>query len=475
MFRDLSIKTKVVTVIMMTTLIVLLLTVVAFTIYDLLSFKKTIVGDLQTTAAIIAEESTTVLSFEDQENGQRILAALKADPHIVAGALYTAKGRLLVSYSRNNSATTFPQKPGAPGPFFHGVFPGDYVVINQPAFEKGQRLGTVYLRSDLQALQGRLQLYLVIALAVMAGSLLIAFGVSNALQTRITGPILALANWARAVSERADYSLRVRKTSEDELGGLTDAFNLMLERIQQQTIALRESEEKRRLALEAARIGTWDWNYAHKKIAWDNYLHALYGLKPGEFDGAYEGFLAMVHPEDREALREAMKKAVDSRQELAMEYRVVWPDNTTHVLISRGKAFYDEAGNPVRFTGITLDVTERRQAEEVRSFLASIVNSSDDAIVGKDLQGRIVSWNAGAKQMFGYTANEMLGQPVDRLISPDRPDEEAQLLKDVCEGNTRHFETVRLRKDGSPIPGFHHDLAHSKSARRDHRSLLNLA
>ncbi len=92
-----------------------------------------------------------------------------------------------------------------------------------------------------------------------------------------------------------------------------------------------------------------------------------------------------------------------------------------------------------------------RQSEQSRSFLAAIVESSDDAIVGKDLSGKVVSWNAGAERMFGYTAAEMLGQPVTRLLSPDRPDEEQRAVEAATRGETSNVETVRVRKDGTPV------------------------
>ncbi len=90
-------------------------------------------------------------------------------------------------------------------------------------------------------------------------------------------------------------------------------------------------------------------------------------------------------------------------------------------------------------------------AETARWYLAAIVDSSDDAIVGKDLRGWVVSWNAGAERIFGYTAAEMVGQPITRLLSPDRPEEEARILEEVKRGGIRHYETVRLRKDGQPV------------------------
>jgi PAS domain S-box-containing protein len=92
-----------------------------------------------------------------------------------------------------------------------------------------------------------------------------------------------------------------------------------------------------------------------------------------------------------------------------------------------------------------------RKDEGIRSFLAAIVESSDDAIIGKDLDGKVVSWNAGAERMFGFAAAEMLGQPITRLQSPDRPEEEEHILEEVRRGRTRHYETARIRKDGRPL------------------------
>ncbi len=90
-------------------------------------------------------------------------------------------------------------------------------------------------------------------------------------------------------------------------------------------------------------------------------------------------------------------------------------------------------------------------AAEVRSFLAAIVDSSDDAIVGKDLNGTVISWNASAQRMFGYTAEEMVGRPITLLLSPDRPDEETRILEKVKQGKVHRYETVRRRKGGQPV------------------------
>jgi PAS domain S-box-containing protein len=97
------------------------------------------------------------------------------------------------------------------------------------------------------------------------------------------------------------------------------------------------------------------------------------------------------------------------------------------------------------------DLTER-QHPEAAAQLAAIVESSDDAIIGKDLRGIVTSWNAGAERIFGYAASEMIGQSISRLISPERQMEEERILAQIARGESvRQFETVRLRKDGSAI------------------------
>ena len=321
-----SIKRKTMAVIMLTSVAGLLLTAVALTIYDLATYRQSRVQSLSATAAILADHSSATLAQRDEKDGRATLASLRADPRILAAALYDGQGNLFVRYPARAPANAFPLTPGEDGYRFEG----GNLVLAQPVVEGGVRLGTLYLKSDVIPLYARLRFYGGTALVVLLGSALIALVISSALQRRVTRPILALAQVAKVVSERGDYSIRAQKVSEDETGLLTDAFNGMLARIEAQTEELRKDEES-------------------------------------------------------------------------------------------------------------------------RSFLAAIVESSDDAIVGKDLDGRVVSWNAGAERMFGYPSAEILGQPVTRLQSPDRPEEEAQILEAVRRGTTRHYETVRFREGGQPV------------------------
>ena len=99
-----------------------------------------------------------------------------------------------------------------------------------------------------------------------------------------------------------------------------------------------------------------------------------------------------------------------------------------------------------------IDITDRKHAEEIKQRFSSIVQFSDDAIISKNLKGIIESWNEGAERIFGYTANEAIGQSVEMLIPPDRIDEEWEILNRIRRGeHIEHYETVRRRKDGSLI------------------------
>ena len=94
----------------------------------------------------------------------------------------------------------------------------------------------------------------------------------------------------------------------------------------------------------------------------------------------------------------------------------------------------------------------RTQAEQASALLSAIVDSSDDAIISKDLNGVITSWNKGAERLFGYTADEAVGRPITMLIPPDRLDEEPKILEQLKRGErVDHFETIRVRKDGSQL------------------------
>ena len=128
--------------------------------------------------------------------------------------------------------------------------------------------------------------------------------------------------------------------------------------------ALRESEERLRLALVAGRMGTWDWNILTNEVSWSRELELIQGLEPGTFGGTFDAFLDKIHPEDRESVTRTIAHTVAHSTDVDLEYRAVWPDGSIHWKEGRGKLIRDETGKPVRMLGLGLDITERKRAEE---------------------------------------------------------------------------------------------------------------
>src|SRR5438552_1155184 len=204
-FQDLPIRRKVTAVIMLTGVIALLLTAAAFMVYDAISYRGLMAHNLSIISSIIADNSSGVLAFPNEPEADAILARLRAEPHIVAAALYNEKGELFVHYPTNLSIAEFPASP--PRKTGPPIFENGYLIVFQPVIQATDRVGTAYLKSDLKALSERLRLYAMIALLVLLGSALVAYALSNAFQRHISAPLLALTNIARVISEGRDYSV----------------------------------------------------------------------------------------------------------------------------------------------------------------------------------------------------------------------------------------------------------------------------
>jgi PAS domain S-box-containing protein len=135
-------------------------------------------------------------------------------------------------------------------------------------------------------------------------------------------------------------------------------------------------------------------------------------------------------------------------QEIVIEH----PDGRRVTVLAHASPFRDEAGQIVGALNVLVDINERKAAEVSQARLAAIVESSDDAIIGKSLDGRILSWNAGAERIFGYTAAEAIGRSITLIIPAERWEEERSILAHLRRGErVEHFETVRLTKVGRRI------------------------
>lgn len=215
---------------------VLAITGAAYFIYEFMNFRQNAMTNISTLGKIIAANSTAALAFDSQEEAIEILSALRAEQHILAANLYTEEGELFAWYPKDIEPVNYsPDSANAEGYFFRKGFLEGF----EPVVQGERRLGLLYLRFDMEAIYVQLRFFVVAGVFVTAISILLALAISNKLQKGISRPILTLAETAKVVSEKKDYSVRAEKSGNDELGDLTDAFNHMLGQIEEQNLEIR--------------------------------------------------------------------------------------------------------------------------------------------------------------------------------------------------------------------------------------------
>ncbi|HLI34185.1 MAG TPA: response regulator [Terriglobia bacterium] len=239
-FRDISIKHKLQVIILGTASIALILSCLAFFLNDLYLLRTRMKSDLSILAEVIGFNSSAALTFNDVSAAKEILQGLKAQPHIVAACIYTRDGKPFATYTRSGREETF-QIPASRA--YSVYFTSQSLILYSPIVLDHQTIGGVYLQSDLEELHSVLLHYVEIGIAILLGALFLAFVVGSKLQQAISGPVLSLVGATRAVSERKDYSIRVRKTNQDELGLLMDGFNEMLDQIQRRDEELQQHRD----------------------------------------------------------------------------------------------------------------------------------------------------------------------------------------------------------------------------------------
>ncbi|HVH85704.1 MAG TPA: PAS domain S-box protein [Terriglobales bacterium] len=165
-----------------------------------------------------------------------------------------------------------------------------------------------------------------------------------------------------------------------------------------------------------------------------------------------EPWLEHVHPDDQQKAQAAWRASLASGKAFAIELRLRDAAGDYRWHLGRALPLRNESGAIMRWLGTFTDIDDQKRAEEALIRLAAIVETSDDAIYSKDLDGFIHSWNRGAEKMYGYSADEMIGQNVSVLTPVDRRRESTDMLERLRRGQSiEHMETVRLRKDGTPI------------------------
>ena len=186
--------------------------------------------------------------------------------------------------------------------------------------------------------------------------------------------------------------------------------------------AMRLARDQMEIVVKGANVGVWYCPLPFDRLIWDEKVKEHFHLPP-DAEVTIDTFYERLHPDDRESTRQAIERSILARAPYDIDYRTVSPDGQrVRWIRAIGRGFYDAAGNPTRFDGITIDITERlrveQQVRQSEARLADILRTSLDCIVSIDHLGRVLEWNPAAESVFGYRREEVIGRDLAELILP---------------------------------------------------------
>ncbi len=427
MLRDLAIHRKLRLLVLLTCGLALLLAGIGIFAFDNLAFRQAMVRDLRLTARLIADNSILAMEFDRRADAHLLLGSLEVDPHIVEACLFDHEGRVFARYRRGSRGDFRPPPPveqdGA-------SFASGHLRLFHTVFVDGQRLGTIYLESDLEILDQRFRHLALIGLAIALISLLVSTLLAGRLQTMISAPLRNLARVVDSVAREGHFTQRVPAGGQDELGQLIAGFNRMLDQLQDRETALQaaRAELERRVEDRTRQLQTSQELYASLVEALP--MNVFRKDAEGRFTFCNQRFMAQLgRPlEDIIGHTDADLFPV----ELARQYRaddlVIMGSGRpfeaieSHSLPSGERTYVQVMKTPLRngdgevcgIQGIFWDVTDRKRAEEElaheRDLLRALLDSSPDDIYFKDTQSRFLKCSRALARRHGrQDPDEMVG------------------------------------------------------------------
>jgi signal transduction histidine kinase/DNA-binding NarL/FixJ family response regulator len=242
LFSHVSIKRKLTILAMLCSGVALMTACTMFLAFDVVMCREELTKSVQLHAAIVGQNSTAALSFNDANDARQTLLSLRADPHVVSACIYDADGHIFATYAPGQQGGQDTEVPAVVRQDTHRFADRHLEVFRQIMLD-GRQIGTVFVRSDLRELNARIARYCITLIGVFCASAGLALFLASRLQQFIARPIQHLAETARVVSTERNYSVRAVKESNDELGQLMDGFNEMLEQIQSRDKGLKAHQD----------------------------------------------------------------------------------------------------------------------------------------------------------------------------------------------------------------------------------------
>lgn len=439
--RDQPIRRKLLTIVVFVSVIALLISGLSFGAYQHYVIREKMVRDLAVTAAIIGDNSSAALAFNSDENARDILRSLDAQPHIIAACLYNTNGNVFASYERSRrDMFAFPpvEEPGQ-------HFDKARLVLFRPIVADGQVAGTIFIASDLEELKNLMVRYGVTALLIHGLALAIIWPLASRLHRIIWHPLQQLAIAASTVAREKNYSLRVTRESNDELGNLIDQFNSMLGEIAKRDEALKQAREdlerrveertheleaeitERRKAEEARRESEALYSSLVEHIPLAVYRKDILG----RFTFANEAFCAAAgltrekvigstdfdttEPHFAEKYRRDDDRVMLRREKLAVEEKTVRATGEVRDIQVFKVPVLGSDGTVKGTQGCFFDVTEQKKMREAlayeRDLLRTLLDNSPDHIYFKDVQSHFIKCSVALAKRLGLkSVDEIIGK-----------------------------------------------------------------
>ncbi len=261
------------------------------------------------------------------------------------------------------------------------------------------------------------------------------------------GKVCSILAISRDIKDKKEAEARLKDTL-DNLEELVKARTAELEKTYK---SLEESKRGLAEAQKMANIGSWYWDFLTGEVNWSEEMYRIFGRDPKKLAPSYNEYLSYIHPDDRDYVDNTLREAVSSRLS-SVDHRIVLDNGEVRTIHVRFEVIFNEENLPVRARGIVQDITERKKAEEKIKTLVNAVESSNDAIITTSLEGVVTSWNKGAEQVYGYSAEEILGKNISVIEPPGLKGEIGQLIEKIKNNDkVQYYETLQLKKDGTPI------------------------
>lgn len=245
-FQDLSLNRKLTVIIMLTTVATIVLAAVAIVSYQVHTFTRFIVSELETTADILGANGAVALRFKVPRDAESTLATVRAKAHISGACFFTTTEEVFAKYSRDGAQIQIPESPLTEGHTF--AFTENYIVLIKHIYQDGDFIGTVHVQSDLEVFYQQLIQSIAVTLLIIITCSSLALWLAFKSLRVVSRPITNLVDVAVQVSKNKDYTLRAEKFANDDLGILTDEFNDMLQQIQLRDAELQQEIGERKRA-----------------------------------------------------------------------------------------------------------------------------------------------------------------------------------------------------------------------------------